>query len=192
MRLNISAWSIRRPVPSIVLFAVLSLLGVISFMTLPVTRFPNIDVPLASIAVTQAGAAPTELETQVTKRIEDSVANLVGVKHVMSTVTDGLSSTIVEFQLETDTDRAINDVKDAVAKIRADLPRTIDEPIIERIDVEGQAIVSYAASSPGMTLEQLSWHVDDQVIRSLQGLPGVGRVERIGGVAREVLSLIHI
>lgn len=190
MRLNISAASIRRPIPGFVLFTVATILGIISFMNLPITRFPNIDVPLASIVVTQSGAAPSELETQVTKRIEDAVANLVGVKHVRSSITDGLSTTIVEFQLETDTDRAINDVKDAVAKIRADLPRTIEEPIIERIDVEGQAIVSYAASAPGMTLEQLSWHVDDTVIRALQGLPGVGRVERIGGVAREVKVLL--
>jgi multidrug efflux pump subunit AcrB len=104
----------------------------------------------------------------------------------MSTVSDGLSSTVIEFHLETDTDRAVNDVKDAIAKIRAELPRTIEEPVVNRIDVEGQSIVSYAASSPGMTLEQLSWHVDDVVIRHLQALKGVGRVQRIGGVAREV------
>src|SRR5690606_38965130 len=122
----------------------------------------------------------------VTKRIEDAVANLTGVKHVMSTVSDGLSSTVIEFHLETDTDRAVNDVKDAIAKIRAELPRTIEEPTVERIDVEGQSIVSYAAASPGMTLEQLSWHIDDVVIRQLQGLGGVGRVQRIGGVSREI------
>ncbi len=186
MRLNISAASIRRPIPGIVLFVVLSVLGLFSFAELPITRFPSIDIPLVSVAVSESGAAPSELETQVTKRIEDSVANLTGVKHVMSSVSDGLSSTVIEFQLETDTDRAVNDVKDAVAKIRADLPGTIEEPIIDRIDVEGQSIVSYAASSPGMTLEQLSWHVDDVVIRQLQGLKGVGRVQRIGGVSREI------
>ncbi len=186
MRLNISAASIKRPIPGVVLFVVLTILGLFAFAELPVTRFPNIDIPLVQVSVAEAGAAPSELETQVTKRIEDSVANLVGVKHVMSTVSDGLSSTIIEFHLETDTDRAVNDVKDAIAKIRADLPRTIEEPTVQRIDVEGQSIVSYAASSPGMTLEQLSWHVDDVVIRQLQGLPGVGRVQRIGGVAREI------
>ena len=186
MRLNISAASIRRPIPGTVFFVVLTVLGLFSFSELPITRFPSIDIPLVSVAVSESGAAPSELETQVTKRIEDSVANLTGVKHVMSTVSDGLSSTVIEFQLETDTDRAVNDVKDAVAKVRADLPGTIEEPIIDRIDVEGQSIVSYAASSPGMTLEQLSWHVDDVVIRQLQGLKGVGRVQRIGGVSREI------
>jgi hydrophobic/amphiphilic exporter-1 (mainly G- bacteria), HAE1 family len=186
MRLNVSAWSIRRPVPAIVLFAVLMLLGVMSFMTLPVTRFPNIDVPIISATITQSGAAPEELETQITKEIEDAVANITGVKHIQSVLTDGASTTVLEFRLETDTDRALNDVKDAIAKKRAALPRTIDEPIIERIDVEGQAILSFAASSPGMTLEQISWHVDDVIKRRLQALKGVGRVERYGGVTREI------
>ena len=136
MRINISAWSIRRPVPAIVLFAVLMLLGTLSFKQLPVTRFPNIDIPLISIVITQSGAAPAELETQVTKIVEDSVANITGVKHITSTLTAGLSSTVLEFRLGTDTDRSLNDVRDAVAKVRADLPRTIDEPIVERIDVE--------------------------------------------------------
>lgn len=186
MNVNFSAWSIRKPVPSILLFVVLCVLGLLSFSKLPVTRFPNIDVPLVSITVTQSGAAPAELESQVSKRVEDSVANIAGVKHVMSTLTDGQSQTIIEFRLEVNTDRAVNDVKDAIAKIRADLPRTIDEPIIQRIDVEGQSILTYGASSPGMTLEQISWHVDDVVRRELQGLKGVGRVDRFGGVDREI------
>ncbi|HEY8246573.1 MAG TPA: efflux RND transporter permease subunit [Hyphomicrobium sp.] len=190
MRLNISAWSIRRPVPAIVLFSVLTLLGVISFMTLPVTRFPNIDIPLISITVVQSGAAPAELESQVTKEVEDAVANIPGVKHIMSTVTDGNSTTVIEFRLEIDQDRALNDVKDAIDKIRLDLPRDINEPIVQRIDVEGQSILTFAASSPGMTLEQLSWHVDDVIKRQLQGLKGVGRIERYGGVDREIRVLL--
>lgn len=186
MRINVSAWSIRRPVPAIVLFAVLMLLGTLSFKALPVTRFPNIDVPLVSVKITQSGAAPAELETQVTKVVEDAVANITGVKHITSTLTDGMSTTLLEFRLETNTDRALNDVKDAIAKVRGDLPRTIDEPVIERIDVEGQAILSFAATSPAMTLEQLSWHVDDVIKRRLQATKGVGRVERYGGVDREI------
>ncbi len=186
MQLNFSAWAIRNPVPPILLFAVLVLLGAISFMRLPVTKFPNIDIPVIAVQVTQGGATPAELETQVTKEIEDAVANITGVKHVQSTVTDGASVTAIEFRLEIDTDRAVNDVKDAIDKIRADLPRTVDEPIVSRIDVEGQSILSYAASSPGMTLEQLSWHVDDVVKRQLLGLKGVGKVERYGGVNREI------
>jgi hydrophobe/amphiphile efflux-1 (HAE1) family protein len=186
MNWNFSAWSIRQPVPSIVLFVVLCFLGIMSFRNLPVTRFPNIDVPVVSVTVTQAGAAPAELETQVTKRVEDAVAGVTGIRHMISTVTDGTSTTAIEFRLEINSDRALNDVKDAVAKIRADLPRSIDEPVIQRVDVEGQSIQTYAASAPHMTLEQLSWYVDDVAKRGLQGLKGVGRVERYGGVDREI------
>ena len=190
MNFNISAWSIRRPVPSIVLFGVLLFLGIMSFRALPVTRFPNIDIPLISVTVTQSGAAPSELESQISKQVEDAVANITGVKKIISTLTDGTSTTVMEFRLEVNQDRALNDVKDAIAKIRADLPRNIDEPIIQRIDVEGQSILSYGASAPGLTLEQLSWHVDDVIKRQLQGIKGVGRVERQGGVEREIKIML--
>lgn len=185
-RINFSAWSIRNPMPSIVLFVVLCMLGLASFGTLPVTRFPNIDVPLVSVTITQGGAAPSELETQVTKRVEDALAGISGVKNLISNLTDGQSVTTAEFRLEVNVDRALNDVKDAIARIRGDLPRTIDEPIIQSIDVEGQSILTYAVSAPGMTLEQLSWHVDDVMVRAIQGLKGIGRVERYGGVDREI------
>ncbi len=184
--MNVSAWSIRRPIPSLVLFLVLMVLGVISFFGLGVTRFPNIDIPIVIIEVAQSGAAPVELETQVTKRIEDSVAGVANIKHIKSSITDGSSKTTIEFQLGTNTDRAVNDVKDAVAKVRQELPRTIDEPIVQRLDIEGLPIVTYAASAPSMTLEQLSWYIDDTVARKLQGVRGVAQVSRVGGVKREI------
>jgi hydrophobe/amphiphile efflux-1 (HAE1) family protein len=185
-RLNISAWAIRQPVPSLVLFIVLLLLGILSFRTLPVERFPNIDFPLVSITVTQAGASPSELEKQVTQRVEDAVAALTSVKHVVSTITDGASVTNIEFQLGTDTDRALNDVKDAIARIRAELPRNIDEPIAQRVDIAGLPILTYAASSPGMTIEELSWFIDDTIARELKTVRGVADVRRVGGVEREI------
>jgi len=187
MRLNVSAWSIRKPIPSIVMFAVLFLLGVVSFRTMSITRFPNIDIPIVQVLITQSGAAPSELESQVTKTVEDSVAGLNGVWHIISQVTDGSSSTLVQFNVgSVDIDRALNDVKDQIAKIRSDLPRTIDEPIISRVDIEGLPIVTYAASAPGMTVEQLSWFIDDDVSRELQSVKGVGEVKRNGGVDREI------
>ncbi len=186
MNLNISAWAIRRPVPSLVLFLVLIVLGLISFKQLPITRFPNIDVPIIQIRIYQSGAAPTELESQVTKKIEDAIAGVNGIKHITSTVTEGSSLNTVEFRLEMNADRALNDIKDAVARVRSDLPRTIEEPIISRLDIEGLPIVTYGARAPGMTPEQLSWFVDDVVIRSLQGVKGVGSVQRVGGVEREI------
>ena len=186
MNLNISALSIRRPVPALVLFMVLITIGVLSFQALPITRFPNIDIPIIQAQITQAGAAPSELETQVTKRVEDAIAGITGVKHITSTITEGVSQTMVEFRLEVDVDRALTDVKDAISRVRADLPRTIDEPIVQRIEIEGLPIVSYGAFAPGQTPEELSWFVDDVVKRRLQGVNGVSAIERVGGVTREI------
>ena len=186
MRLNISAWSIRHPIPSIVLFLILVALGVLSFQRLPVTRLPNADLPIVAVAVPQFGASPTEIETQVTRIVENGVAGVPGVQRITSQVTDGLSTTTIAFRLETDPSVAVNDVKDAIAKIRADLPRTIDEPITRRIDIAGLPIVTYAASAPAMTPEELSWFVDDVVARQVQGVRGVGGVDRVGGVNREI------
>lgn len=119
------------------------------------------------------------------------MAGVTNVKHIKSSITDGSSMTTIEFQLGTNTDRAVNDVKDAVSKIRQELPRTINEPIIQRLDIEGLPIVTYGASAPSMTLEQLSWFIDDTVARKLQGVRGVAQVSRVGGVKREIrVSLI--
>ena len=186
MNLNISAWAIRKPVPSLVLFMVLMALGYFSFQQLPITRFPNIDIPIVQVRVYQSGAAPSELETQVTKKIEDAIAGVNGVKHITSTVTEGSSLTIIEFRLEINQDRALNDVKDAIARIRAELPRTIEEPIASRLEIEGLPIITYAARAPAMSPEELSWFVDDTIVRAVQGVKGVSQIQRIGGVEREI------
>jgi len=187
MALNISAWSIRNPLPSVVFSIILLLLGWVSFTKLAVTRLPAADIPVISVAVAQFGAAPAELESQVTKTIEDGVSGVEGVRHISSSITDGLSVTTIQFALETNTDRALNDVKDAVTRVRANLPQNVNEPLIQRVDVIGLPILTYAAISPGKTPEQLSYFVDDVVKRALQGLRGVAQVERIGGVEREIL-----
>ena len=186
MNANISAWSIRHPVPSLVLFMVLMVLGVMSFKQLPVTRFPNIDVPIVQVRVYQSGAAPAELETQVTKKIEDAIAGVSGVNHITSTLTESQSLTIIEFRLETNPDRAINDIKDAIARVRSDLPRTIEEPIVQRLEIEGLPILTYSAKAPAKTLEELSWFVDDTIVRALQNVKGVSQIQRIGGAEREI------
>ena len=187
MRLNISAWSIRNPLPAVVFSIVLLVLGWVSFTKLAVTRLPSADIPVISVTVSQFGAAPAELESQVTKTIEDGVSGVEGVRHITSSITDGLSVTTIQFALETNTDRALNDVKDAVTRVRANLPQNVNEPLIQRVDVIGLPILTYAAISPGKTPEQLSYFVDDVVKRALQGVRGVAQVERIGGVQREIL-----
>ena len=171
MRLNISAWSIRKPIPAAVTVCVLMLLGLFSFRSMPITQFPNIDIPIVQVLITQSGAAPSELEAQVTKKVEDAVAGVNGIWHIISTVTDGSSITTIQFYVgSTNVDRALNDVKDQISKIRSDLPRTIDEPIVNRLDIEGLPIVTYAASAPSMSVEDLSWFVDDTVARNLKSV----------------------
>ncbi len=150
------------------------------FHKMPITRMPNIDAPVVSVVITQFGASPAELESQVTKKVEDAVAGVEGAHHINSEITDGISTTGILFRLETNTDRAINDVKDAITRIRADLPPTINEPLVQRYEIAGLPILTYAAIAPSKTPEQISWFVEDVVIRQLQGIRGVARVERIG------------
>jgi HAE1 family hydrophobic/amphiphilic exporter-1 len=184
--MNFSAWAIRNPIAPLLAFFLLMLLGINAFFSLPITRFPNIDVPIVSISVAQSGAAPAELETQVTKEIEDSVAGIAGVDFIQSTVNDGVSTTAVMFKIEVPSDKALQDVKDAIDRIQSDLPATAETPVVTKIDVESNAIQTFAISSANMTLEELSWFVDDTVKRALQGKPGIGRIDRFGGVDREV------
>ncbi len=184
--MNFSAWSIRNPIAPLLGFALLLFVGIQAFYALPITRFPNIDVPVVSITVTQSGASPSELEMQVTKEVEDAVASISGIDEIQSTVTDGQSQTVVVFRIEKPTAEAVQDTKDAIDKIRSDLPAGIEEPIVSKVDVEGQAIQTFAVSSPNMTLEELSWFVDDTIKRALQGQPGIGRIDRYGGSDREI------
>ncbi len=185
--MNFSAWSIRNPVAPLLAFFMLMVLGWQSFNRLPITEMPNIDAPFVGVTVIQAGASPTELEMQVTKEIEDAVAGISGVKNVQSTVNDGVSSTMVEFQMEIPTETAVQDTKDAIDGIIGDLPAGVETPIVRKIDIAGAAVQTFAVTSPNRTLEELSWFVDDTITRGLQGRPGIGRVDRYGGVDREII-----
>ncbi|ACK50837.1 acriflavin resistance protein [Methylocella silvestris BL2] len=187
MAINVSAYSIRRPLPAIVLALVLLALGMASFKNLPITLLPNVDQPIVTVVVSQFGASPAELETQVTKPVEDAISGVEGVRHILSQVTDAVSVTTITLALGADTDRALNDVKDAVTRIRGQLPRNINEPLIRQVGVVGASILAYAAVAPGKTPEQLSNYVDEIVKPKLQEVRGVGNVERIGGVDREIL-----
>ena len=184
--MNVSAWAIRSPVPSIVLFMVLMALGLFTFAEMPVKRFPNVDIPVIQVQITQPGASPAELETQVTKEVEDAVAGVTGIKHIVSNVVEGASTTTLEFELGVPVDRATSDVKNAIDQIRGDLPSSIEEPIVQRIDIAGLPILTYGVTAPAMTPEELSWLVDDTIVRAIQTISGVAQVTRIGGVTREI------
>lgn len=186
MSFNLSAWSIKKPVPTLVLFLVLTVIGWMSFTQLGIDSNPNIDIPTVSVTVTQPGAGPTELETQVTKRVEDAIAGLGNIDNMISTVNDGVSSTVVNFVLGTDSDRATNDVRNAVAQIRQNLPQDINEPIVKRLEFAGGPIMTYAVTSERQSVEQLSYLVDQTISRALLAVQGVAQVQRLGGVSREI------
>ena len=183
---NISAWSIRNPVPALVLFAALTLAGIISFMRMDVNQNPDISFPGVDVIVNQPGAAPTELETQVSQRVEAAVRGISGVDEIQSTITEGSSDTFVQFTIGTPVDRAVNDVREAVSRIRSDLPEGILEPQISRVDIDGDPMAFVSVEAVDMTLEQLSWYVDNTIARKLLAIPGMAQVERTGGVDREI------
>ncbi|MBG1265196.1 efflux RND transporter permease subunit [Nostoc sp. WHI] len=186
MSFNISAWSIKKPVPTIVLFLILTVVGWFSFISLGIDINPNIDVPTVLINVTQPGAGPAELESQVTKKIEDAVAGLGNIDYMISTVSDGNSRTTISFVLGTDSDRATNDVRNAIAQIRQDLPQDINDPIVERLEFSGGSVITYAVKSDQRSVEELSNLVDQTISRALLGVRGVAQIQRVGGVDREI------
>lgn len=183
---NISAWSIRNPVPPLVLFVGLLFAGILSFNRMSVNDSPDIDFPAAQINISQPGAAPSEMETQVTQKVEAAVRGVNGIDEINSTVREGSSSTFVQFAIGTPIDRAVNDIRDAVANIRSDLPDGILEPQVSRVDISGDTLVFMSAEATDMTLEELSWYVDNTVAKRLRALSGVASVSRDGGVDREI------
>ncbi len=184
--MNVSAWAIRHPIPPIVLFIVLLVVGLNSFSGLDIDSLPNLDQPTVTVTVTQPGAAPSELETQVARKVEDAVAGLGDIDVITTTVNDGVTVTTIQFVFGTNTDRAVNDVRNAVEKIRQDLPQDAQDPVVTRVDFAGGAVVVYAVSAPSMNAEELSWFVDNDLAKELLSLRGVSQVQRSGGVDRQI------
>ncbi len=184
--MNLSAWSIRKPIPTIVLFLVLTIAGLLCFPRLEIDSNPNIDISVVTVTATQQGAGPAELESQVTRKIEDAVAGLGNIDELSSTVNDGVSVTRIDFVLGTDADRATNDVRNAISQIRQDLPQDMNEPIVERVQFAGGAIMTYAVTSNQRSVEELSNLVDRTISREILSVKGVAQVNRIGGVDQEI------
>jgi hydrophobe/amphiphile efflux-1 (HAE1) family protein len=183
---NISAWAIRHPVSPIVLFVVLLFLGTVAFMRLPVTLNPDVTFPVVLVQVTQPGASPQEIETQIMQKVEGAVAGVGNIDNITSLAIEGQSRVFVQFNIGTPIDRAVADVRDAVAKVRVNLPQGIQEPVVQRVDIDGEAIVAYAVSSSSLSQEDLSWFVDNTVTKRLLAVEGVSQVSRGGGVSREI------
>ncbi|HTU12888.1 MAG TPA: efflux RND transporter permease subunit [Allosphingosinicella sp.] len=183
---NISAWAIRNPVIPLVLFTFMLAMGLMAFKRMDVNLNPDITSPAATVSISQPGAAPPELEIQITRRVEAAVRGINGVNEINSTIREGSSNTFVSFEIGTPVDRAVSDVRDAIARIRGDLPDGILEPQVERVDFADEPIGYFSAESTAMTVEQLSWFIDDTLNRRLMGIEGVSIVSRTGGVSREV------
>jgi len=187
---NISAWSIQNPVAPIVLFIGLTLAGIVSFMSMEVQNNPDIEFPLVIASISQPGAAPTEIETQITQRVESAVRSIDGVRNISSTASEGSSSTMVEFQIGTDINQAVNEVKNAIDQIRGELPDGIMEPFVQKETTAGEPLAYFAVQASDMTMEQLSWFVDDTIAKRLMAISGMGKVERNGGVDREIRVIL--
>ena len=184
--MNVSAWSIRNPIPSVLLFIMLTLIGIMSFRAMKIQNFPDIDLPTVMVTAALPGAAPSQLETEVARKIENSVATLQGVKHIYTKIQDGTAIITVEFRLEKPTQQAVDDVRDAVARVRSDLPGDLRDPVITKMELSGAPILTYTVNSSRMDDEALSWFVDNNITKLLLGVRGVGAVSRVGGVTREV------
>ena len=184
--MNVSAWCIRNPIPSVMLFVMLTLAGLLGFKSMKIQQFPDIDLPTINITASLPGTAPAQMETEVARKIENAVAALQGVKNIYTKVQDGVAIVTVEFRLEKPTQEALDDVRSAVSLVRSDLPADLRDPTISKLDLAGSPILTYTVASTRMDDEALSWFVDNNVTRALLAVRGVGSVARVGGVTREV------
>jgi multidrug efflux pump subunit AcrB len=184
--MNVSAWCIKNPIPSVMLFVMLTLAGLLGFQQMKIQQFPDIDLPTINITASLPGTAPAQMETEVARKLENAVASLTGVKNIYTKVQDGTAIVTVEFRLEKPTQEALDDVRSAVSGVRADLPAELRDPVITKLDLAGAPILTYTVASSRMDDEALSWFVDNEVKKSMLAVRGVGAVNRVGGVAREV------
>src|SRR5690606_1993766 len=185
-QLRVSAWAIQNPLPVTVLFIGLLVWGLFSYMMLPIKNFPNVEFPAVSVTVTQPGAAPSEMENQITRPVENAVASLSNIEAIASTVSQGVSTTIIQFELGHDLQQATEDVRSRVEQARTEMPNGIEPPLVQRIEFDDQPIITYAVLAEGMSTAELSWFIDNTLARELQSVQGVSQVRRVGGVETEV------
>lgn len=187
--MNISEVAIKRPIPFIVLFILMTIAGLYAFSKIGIKNFPDMDFPMVTVSVSLSGATPEQLETQVTRKVEDSVTNIDSIKHINSTITDGNSTTTIEFDLGKNLQEATDDVKDAVNKIQSQFPPGTTTPVVSRVNIGDSSILAYEINA-NLDATDLSWLVDNEINKELLAVPGVGKITRQGGVDREIQVLI--
>ena len=190
--MNVSSWSIRNPIPAVMLFVLLTVAGFIAFGSMKVQNFPDLDLPTISVTASLPGAAPTQLETDVARKLENALAPLQGLKHITTKVQDGVVSMTAEFRMEKPVQEAVDDVRSAIQGVRADLPGDLRDPVVQKINLAGTPVLAYTVRSARMDDEALSWLVDNEITRKLLSLRGVGAVNRVGGVTREVRIALDV
>lgn len=186
MNLNISSWAIRNPTPAILLFILLTFAGLLAFQSMKVQDLPDLELPTVTVTASLPGASPSQLETDVARKLENALATVQGVRHIYSNLTEGEVSLTIEFRLERPIQQALDDVRDAVARVRADLPADLRDPVIKKEELSGSPILTYSIASSQLDNEALSWFVDNDISKTLLAVRGVGSVSRVGGVSREV------
>ncbi len=184
--MNVSAWCIRNPIAAIMFFVMLCFAGTLGYQNMKVQNFPDLDVPNIIISASLPGGSPAQLETEVARKIENSIAALAGLKNIYTKVQDGVVTITAEFRIEKPTQEALDETRSAVQQVRADLPADLRDPIVSKVNISGGPVLAYTIRIPSMDDEALSWFVDDTLTRRLLAVPGVGSVSRVGGVSREV------
>ena len=182
----ISDTSIKRPVFATVLMLALVTLGAVSYRRLAIEMMPDVEIPILSIIASYPGAAPETVEREVTKRIEEAVNPISGVRHVTSTSREGLSSVIVEFNLEVKINEASQEARAKINAIRNELPEAMKEPVIQKFDFAAMPIVSLAVRSDLLKPRDLTTLADRKIKRRLENIPGVAKAKLVGSSQREV------
>lgn len=184
--MNLATWSIRNPIPAILLFMMLTIAGLWGFSQLSVESMPDMEFPMIKVGLYQPGAAPAQLETEVARKVEDSAASLPGLRHQTTTVTDGAVNIVLEFELGKPLSSALIETREAIDRIRSELPESLEEPTISALTISGFTMMTFAVSSTRMDEGELSWYIDDRVARKVLTVPGVGSFKRVGGLSREI------
>ncbi|QUD90224.1 efflux RND transporter permease subunit [Phenylobacterium montanum] len=184
--MNVSALSIKHPVPAVLLFILLTVFGIVGFHRLQIQQFPDMDQPTVNISAALDGAAPEQLETEVARKIEDKLTSLRQLDHVTTTISEGAVNISVSFTIDKDSNEAVQEVRNAVDSARNELPSALQTPTVSKVTASNSAMLTYTITSKTRGEEELSWFVDNDVTKALQSVAGVSSVTRIGGVQREV------
>ncbi len=182
----ISDLSIKRPVFATVLMLSLLVLGIFSYRRLSIDLFPDIEIPVVVVSIIYPGASSEAVEREVTKIVEEAVNPIPGVRHIKSISKEGVSLVVIEFELETEINEDLEEVRTKIATIKKDLPEDVEEPLIQKFDISGFPIVSIALSSNEISPIDLTDIAERKIKRRIESLPGVGKVKIVGGFKREI------